>query len=106
MSVADAPVRPLSRALAALTAVAVAGVGLVAAVGTSAAAADRTVALVGSLQSERGCAEDWQPACAQTELAPTSTADVYAADFTVPAGEYEYKVAINDSWDEAYGKDG
>ncbi|GEK22274.1 pullulanase-type alpha-1,6-glucosidase [Cellulomonas xylanilytica] len=110
MSVADAPVRPLSRALsrglAALTAAAVAGVGLVAAVGTSAAAADRTVALVGSLQSELGCADDWQPACAETELAPTGTAGVYSADFTVPAGTYEYKVAIDDSWDEAYGKDG
>ncbi|WP_456788130.1 pullulanase-type alpha-1,6-glucosidase [Cellulomonas sp. P5_C5] len=106
MSPADAPVRPLSRALAALTAVAVAGVGLLAAVGTPAAAADRTVALVGSLQSELGCPDDWQPACAETELAPTGTAGVYAADFTVPAGSYEYKVAIDDSWDEAYGKDG
>ena len=106
MSPADAPVRPLSRALAALTAAAVAGVGLVAAVGTPAAAADRTVALVGSLQGELGCPDDWQPACAETELAPTGTAGVYAADFTVPAGSYEYKVAIDDSWDEAYGKDG
>ncbi|GEL96537.1 pullulanase-type alpha-1,6-glucosidase [Cellulomonas terrae] len=106
MSPADAPVRPLSRALAALTAVAVAGVGLVAVVASPSVAADRTVALVGSLQSELGCADDWQPACAETELAPTGTAGVYAADFTVPAGSYEYKVAIDDSWDEAYGKDG
>ncbi|HEU5242411.1 MAG TPA: alpha-amylase family glycosyl hydrolase, partial [Ornithinibacter sp.] len=106
MSPADAPVRPLSRALAALTAAAVAGVGLVAAVATPSVAADRTVALVGSLQSELGCPDDWQPACAETELAPTGTAGVYAADFTVPAGSYEYKVAIDDSWDEAYGKDG
>ena len=106
MSPADAPVRPLSRGLAALTAVAVAGVGLVAAAVTPAAAADRTVALVGSLQSELGCADDWQPACAETELALTATAGVYSADFTVPAGTFEYKVAIDDSWDEAYGKDG
>ena len=73
-----------------------------------AAAADgpRTFALVGSLQSELGCAEDWAPACAETELLPTETAGVYAADFTVPAGSYEYKVAVNDAWDESYGLNG
>ncbi|MBF0815255.1 pullulanase-type alpha-1,6-glucosidase [Microbacterium paludicola] len=71
-----------------------------------AVAADRTVALVGSLQSELGCAEDWQPACAATELAPTGAEGVYAAEFEVPAGTYEYKVALNDAWDEAYGLDG
>lgn len=106
MSPADAPVRPLSRALAALTAVAVAGIGLVAVVATPSVAADRTAALVGSLQSELGCAGDWAPDCAETELAPTATPGVYSADFTVPAGTYEYKVAINDTWDEAYGKNG
>lgn len=106
MSPADAPVRPLSRAFAALTALAVVGVGLVAAVGSPAAAADRTVALVGSLQSELGCPGDWQPDCNTTDLALTATEGVYSADFTVPAGAYEYKVAINDTWDEAYGKNG
>src|SRR3954454_1087205 len=49
MSPADAPVRPTSRALAALTALAVAGIGLAAAAVAPAQAADRTVALVGSL---------------------------------------------------------
>ncbi|WP_421734590.1 pullulanase-type alpha-1,6-glucosidase [Cellulomonas sp.] len=106
MSPADAPVRPLSRAFAGVTALAVVGVGLVAAVGTPAAAADRTVALVGSLQSELGCPGDWQPDCTTTDLALTATEGVYSADFTVPAGAYEYKVAINDTWDEAYGKNG
>ncbi|MCD5344980.1 pullulanase-type alpha-1,6-glucosidase [Agromyces sp. S2-1-8] len=75
--------------------------------GLSAAAADdRSFALVGSLQSELGCAGDWAPDCAETELVPTATAGVYAAEFTVPAGAWEYKVAVNDSWDEAYGLNG
>ncbi|HEY1105273.1 MAG TPA: alpha-amylase family glycosyl hydrolase, partial [Agromyces sp.] len=75
--------------------------------GLSAAAADdRSFALVGSLQSELGCAGDWAPDCAETELAPTATPGVYAADFTVPAGSWEYKIAVNDSWDEAYGLNG
>ncbi|HSP52860.1 MAG TPA: hypothetical protein VLO00_08195, partial [Cryobacterium sp.] len=69
----------------------------------SATAATPTVALVGSLQSELGCAEDWQPACASTELAPTGVDGVWSAEFTVPAGSYDYKVALNDSWDETYG---
>ncbi len=107
MSPADTPVRHPSRALAALTALAVAGIGLVAAAGSSPAqAADRTAALVGDLQSELGCPGDWQPDCPATELAPTTTPGIYSADFTVPAGTYAYKVAINDTWDEAYGKDG
>ncbi|GAT74121.1 alpha-1,6-glucosidase [Microbacterium sp. HM58-2] len=71
-----------------------------------ASAADRTVALVGSLQSELGCAADWAPDCATTELAPTGADGVYSAEFEIPAGSYEYKVALNDTWDEAYGLDG
>ena len=58
-----------------------------------------TFALVGSPQKELGCSEDWQPACEATHLLPTDTAGIYAAEFTVPAGSYEYKVAANDSWD-------
>jgi glycosidase len=61
---------------------------------------------VGSLQSELGCPGDWQPDCAETELIATATPGVYAAEFTVPAGEYEYKVAVNDAWDESYGLNG
>ncbi|MCC2031694.1 pullulanase-type alpha-1,6-glucosidase [Microbacterium allomyrinae] len=71
-----------------------------------AAAVDRTFAIVGNLQSELGCSADWQPECAATELAPTDTAGVYAAEFEVPAGTYEYKVAVNDGWDESYGLNG
>ncbi len=71
-----------------------------------AAAAERTFALVGSLQSELGCADDWKPECTATELVATGTAGVYAAEFDVPAGSYEYKVAVNDGWDESYGLNG
>ncbi|WP_203581622.1 pullulanase-type alpha-1,6-glucosidase [Microbacterium hibisci] len=92
-------------AAASLTAAALILTGGVAAI-APAAAAERTFALVGSLQSELGCADDWKPDCAATELAATETAGVYAADFDVPAGSYEYKVAVNDAWDESYGLNG
>jgi pullulanase-type alpha-1,6-glucosidase len=69
------------------------------------AAEVRTAALVGSLQNELGCAADWDPACAATELAPQADG-TFGAEFELPAGAYEYKVALNDSWDESYGRDG
>ena len=92
-------------ALLAATAVALTGVALApqSAVG---AVGDRTFALVGSLQSEIGCPGDWQPDCTASELTPTGVGSGYAAEFTVPAGSYDYKVAVNDTWDEAYGVDG
>ena len=78
-------------------------------VGTS-ALADHTadpagVALVGNLQSELGCPGDWQPECSATELF-TTDGIVWSATFAVPAGLYEYKVALNDGWDENYGAGG
>ncbi|MFH8251342.1 pullulanase-type alpha-1,6-glucosidase [Microbacterium sp. B2969] len=93
------------RVLAILTASALALTGAITAA-APAVAADRTFALVGSLQDELGCSGDWQPECAKTELAPTGEANLYSAEFTLPAGSYEYKVAVNDSWDEDYGADG
>ena len=72
----------------------------------SAQAAVRTAALVGSLQSELGCPGDWQPDCAQTELAKDPSGTTYSAVFSVPQGSWEFKVAINDSWDESYRADG
>ena len=63
-----------------------------------------TVTLAGSLQSELGCAGDWDPACAATDLALDQEDDVYQAVFTLPTGDYEYKAAIDHSWDENYGR--
>jgi pullulanase-type alpha-1,6-glucosidase len=65
------------------------------------------VTLVGSLQSELGCPGDWQPDCTQTELQPVDgSLGLFRATFDVPAADYEYKVALNGSWDENYGAGG
>ena len=61
------------------------------------------VTIAGSLQSELGCPSDWQPECATTHLAYDSGDDVWQGTWTVPAGAYEYKAALNDSWTENYG---
>ncbi len=71
-----------------------------------AAVVPRVVTLVGSLQSEVGCAADWAPDCTASELTRDGVTTAYTKVLDVPAGAYELKVAINRSWDETYGADG
>src|SRR5919204_4546863 len=61
------------------------------------------VTIAGDLQSELGCPGDWQPDCAATHLAYDANDDVWQRTFALPAGSYEYKAALNDSWAENYG---
>jgi pullulanase/glycogen debranching enzyme len=69
--------------------------------------APRSVTLVGALQSELGCPGDWQPPCAATALQPVAgQPGVFRGTFDVPAGSWEYKVALNGSWEENYGDGG
>src|SRR3954454_5633440 len=69
--------------------------------GPSAATAPTSATVAGDLQSELGCPGDWAPDCATTDLTPGD--GVFARTFTVPAGNWQYKVALNHSWDESYG---
>ncbi|HYF65933.1 MAG TPA: hypothetical protein VD886_24095, partial [Herpetosiphonaceae bacterium] len=64
----------------------------------------QTVTVPGTLQDELGCPADWQPGCQNTYL--TFEEGVWQGTFELPAGSYEYKVALNDSWDENYGARG
>ncbi|MDC3418478.1 alpha amylase N-terminal ig-like domain-containing protein [Aquibacillus salsiterrae] len=68
-------------------------------------AVDRTVTLVGDLQTELGAQSDWDPAASATEMTAIGN-DFYQISGELPAGSYEYKVAINNSWDENYGEGG
>jgi len=61
--------------------------------------------IAGSLQSELGCADDWQPPCASTGLVFDADDQVWQRAFEVPAGSWEYKAALNGTWDENYGLD-
>jgi hypothetical protein len=91
--------------IAAATVLTLAVAGSVGLAAGPASSADRTVTVAGSLQSELGCSGDWQPDCAAThlDLQPNGT---YLKTFTLPAGSYEFKAAINDSWTENYGLGG
>jgi len=65
-----------------------------------------SVTIPGTLQISQGCPDNWQPACANTHLQFLETPRVWKSTFTLPAGSYEYKAALNDSWDENYGANG
>ncbi|GAB1422153.1 hypothetical protein MASR2M15_23660 [Anaerolineales bacterium] len=59
--------------------------------------------LVGSVQVAVGC--EWDPACAASNMVDLGDGN-YELSLDLPAGSYEYKVAINGSWAENYGVDG
>ncbi len=65
-----------------------------------------SVTVAGSLQSELGCPADWQPDCAASHLTFDSSDGRWHGTFTLPAGDYEWKVAIDDSWTVNYGSGG
>jgi len=62
-----------------------------------------SVTVAGSLQSDLGCPGDWQADCANTHLTYDAADDVWQGTWNVPAGDWEYKAALNDGWDENYG---
>ncbi|HEY7617205.1 MAG TPA: hypothetical protein VH744_10405, partial [Terriglobales bacterium] len=61
----------------------------------------------GSFQDEIGCPAEWSPDCLRSWLQDPDADGVYTFETSaIPAGDYEVKVAINESWDLNYGADG
>ncbi|MDP9693315.1 UNVERIFIED_ORG: glycosidase [Arthrobacter globiformis] len=65
-----------------------------------------SVTVAGSLNSEMGCPDDWQPGCQAAFMAFDPADRQWKLTADLPAGQYEFKAAINGSWDENYGQDG
>ncbi len=69
-----------------------------------------TATVAGTMQSELGCSGDWMPGCEKTYLAFDPNSNVWVGAFNVTPGNDQdkngprYKVALNGSWDENYGK--
>lgn len=63
------------------------------------------VGVPGSYQDEAGCEGEWNPACEATFMT-LGDDGLYTLTVNIPAGEYEFKIALNGSWDENYGVDG
>ncbi|MGJ7440127.1 pullulanase-type alpha-1,6-glucosidase [Aquipuribacter sp. MA13-6] len=92
-------------------AVAAAAALLVPLVAAAPASADHTAAptsvtVVGDLQGALGCPGDWQPDCAATRLSDPDGDGTWTGSFELPAGQWQYKVAMNGTWDENYGAGG
>ena len=68
------------------------------------AAQPASVTIPGSFQSEVGLLRRLAARAAPPPTWPTTPTDgVWQGTFNVPAGSYEYKAALNDSWDVNYG---
>jgi hypothetical protein len=63
------------------------------------------VNLPGSYQKLSGCGGDWDPACPATAMEKGDDG-LYRLTVQVPAGDYEFKVAMNGDWTLNYGSDG
>ncbi|PKO00871.1 MAG: DUF3372 domain-containing protein [Chloroflexi bacterium HGW-Chloroflexi-4] len=66
--------------------------------------------IAGTMQSELGCSGDWMPGCETTNLVFDPISNIWKATFVVTPGNDQdkkgprYKVALNGSWDENFGK--
>lgn len=59
------------------------------------------------MDSELGCASDWEPSCTRAQLALDPADLVWKLTVPdLPAGTYEFKAALNRSWDVSYGAGG
>jgi len=63
------------------------------------------VNLPGSYQDKAGCGNAWDPACEATGMAEGDDG-LFTLTVSLPAGDYEYKVALNGDWTLNYGSDG
>ncbi|HLM43684.1 MAG TPA: pullulanase-type alpha-1,6-glucosidase, partial [Myxococcaceae bacterium] len=62
--------------------------------------------VAGSFQSELGCADDWQPWCLRSWMQDLEGDGLYTFTATLPAGEFKYKVALDEKWDVSHGLNG
>ena len=71
-----------------------------------AAAQPDEVALPGTVNSAMGCGEDWAPACDEAQMVLDPAASTWSITVDLPAGDYQYKIAIDRAWDLNYGEGG
>jgi pullulanase-type alpha-1,6-glucosidase len=62
-----------------------------------------SVVIPGTIQSKLGCPGDWLPDCDKTALTYSDKDQLWEATFDLSAGSYEYKAALNGTWDVNYG---
>ncbi len=65
-----------------------------------------SVSLPGTFNAVLGCSADWSPECLDAGLAWDPSTSTWQATWDLPAGSYEFKVAIDGAWQENYGAGG
>ncbi|HYY70417.1 MAG TPA: alpha amylase N-terminal ig-like domain-containing protein, partial [Terriglobales bacterium] len=65
--------------------------------------AQTSVTVAGDLQQSLGCANNWDPSCTSTFLNYDANSDVWDKAFNLPAGNFQYKAALDGSWAVNYG---
>lgn len=68
--------------------------------------APEVVTLVGTFQSELGCESDRVIDCDVTKMTYDILGDIWRATFDLPAGEYDYRLYLDESESHIYGKNG
>jgi maltose-binding protein MalE len=63
------------------------------------------VNLPGDYQDKAGCGGTWDPACPATSMKKGDNG-IYTLSVNLPAGTYQYKVAMDGAWTVNYGSDG
>jgi hypothetical protein len=63
------------------------------------------VNIPGSFQDQVGCGAAWDPACEATALEEGDDG-LFSITLDIPAGEWEFKVALDGDWSVNYGSDG
>ncbi len=61
--------------------------------------------LPGTFQDQAGCGAQWDPACQATAMQEGDDG-LYTLVAELPAGDYEFKVALDGDWTVNYGSDG
>lgn len=69
-------------------------------------AAAGMVNVPGSYQAKAGCAADWAPDCEATAMTKGDDGLYKSGPFSLTAGDYEFKVAMDGAWTLNYGVDG
>ncbi|QDG68640.1 alpha-amylase [Pseudarthrobacter sp. NIBRBAC000502772] len=65
-----------------------------------------SVTVAGSFNSQIGCPKNWDETCPEASMVLDPADNVWRLTVTLDPGQYEYKAALNGTWDVSYGADG
>jgi arabinogalactan oligomer / maltooligosaccharide transport system substrate-binding protein len=67
---------------------------------------DDLITLVGTMQTQLGCEDNWMADCDATALAYDEASNTWTGTFEIDPGSYEYSITLNGNWDVSFGVGG